>query len=73
MKKEKDIIVKWKDLLIETKRAPEGYSSAIEIAEKLGMPHGAVREKLRDSRRKGNIEAVEAKSKSGRIIWYYKD
>jgi len=72
VKKHGSKTVGWRQLVEKPPSKPEGYSTTKEIAAKLGISQTAVRDKLRNLREQGKIDAV--KVFTGRCwTWAYKD
>lgn len=73
MKKTKPIILNWRDIIKSYPIMPKGYLTANQIAERTGHNISYVSEKLREARKANKIDAIKAKSESGRIVWFYKE
>lgn len=69
------VVPGWQDLLKGefAPQAPAGYSNAAQIARRIGVNRGTVRERLEVLRKAGKIKAVWARISNSRPTWYFKD
>lgn len=73
IKRGKDL-VGWEGLLPKAlPEKPKGYSSADEIAQKLGRNLSTLSSRLKILREAGKIDCMQARSEYGKTIWVYKD
>jgi len=65
----------WGELLKEKDFpiTPKGYSTVDDIAKKFNYSRSHIRELLKNAREKGKLSAIQGKTKTGQIAWFYKD
>lgn len=74
MKKMADMKLTWKEFVkVYPNEPPSGYSSAMEISEKIKVSKATINHKLQKARITGKIDCVQVRDKRGVLIWYYKD
>jgi len=72
IKGKKIVLNTWQNLF-EKEKCPEGYSTAFQISEKLGVPESTTRCKLKRLRISGKVECMQFKNEHGNDVWVYKD
>ena len=75
IKRGKDIVFGWEKLIPKAPPSikPKGYSTNLEISNKINLSEAATSRTLKRLRDNNKIECMKIKDANGHIIWVYKD